>query len=255
LIRASSRDGSLFAPPTLWNNATSMRKRRTMHGSTIPEGRRQLQSQERRRRVLAAANRCFGLHGFRQTSVEMIAEEAGVSKALVFAFFRHKDALYDAVIEQTLLAWTGFAEHQAARYRDQPAQELASLFRGSFEFASHSPMLRVLMAHRDRQLQERLSSLPRIVRDWRMRFAEVIQRGIDQGGFRADLDPQRVSVVIHEIQHLYLDLQVAGEHGAYDPERMELALGLLMRGIQSGDPAPAADRMPSSASKRRTRKG
>ena len=46
----------------------------------------------------------------------MIAEEAGVSKALVFAFFGHKDALYDAVIEQTLLAWTGFAEHQAARY-------------------------------------------------------------------------------------------------------------------------------------------
>src|SRR4029450_5467415 len=103
------------------------------------DGRRQLKSQERRRRVLAAANRCFGRHGFRKTSVEMIAAEAGVSKALVFAFFGHKDALYDAVIEQTLLAWTGFAEHQAARFRDQPDLALASMFRGSVEFGGTSP--------------------------------------------------------------------------------------------------------------------
>jgi TetR/AcrR family transcriptional regulator len=210
-----------------------MNNKKTTARATQTDGRRQLQSQERRRRVLAAANRCFGLHGFRKTSVDMIAAEADVSKALVFAFFSNKDALYDAVIEQTLLAWTGFAEHQAARYRDRPELELASMFRGSFEFVEHSPMLRVLMARRDRQLQERLSSLPRIVRDWRMRFAEVIQRGIDQGIFRPDLDPHRTSIVIHEIQHLYLDLQVAGEQGHYDPGRMELALAIVIRGLSS----------------------
>ena len=196
------------------------------------DGRRQLQSQERRRRVLGAANRCFGRHGFRKTTVEMIAAEAGVSKALVFAFFGHKDALYDAVIEQTLLAWTGFAEHQAARFRDQPDLELASMFRGSFEFAEHSPMLRVLMAHRDREIQERLPSLPRIIRDWRGRFAEVIQRGITQGVFRVEIDPHRTSLVIHDIQHLYLDKQVAGPEGDYDPARMETALELLIDGLR-----------------------
>jgi len=196
------------------------------------EGRRQLKSQERRRRVLAVANRCFGRRGFRKTSIDMIAAEAGVSKALVFAFFGHKDALYDAVIEQTLLAWTGFAEHQAARFRDQPDLELASMFRGSFEFAEHSPMLRVLMAHGDREIQERLSSLPRIIRDWRARFAEVIQRGISQGLFRAETDPHRTSLVIHDIQHLYLDKQIAGAQGDYDPERMEAALKLLIDGLR-----------------------
>jgi AcrR family transcriptional regulator len=204
------------------------------------DGRRQLKSQERRRRVLAAANRCFGRYGFRKTSVEMIAAEAGVSKALVFAFFGHKDALYDAVIEQTLLAWTGFAEHQAARFRDQPDLELASMFRGSFEFAEHSPMLRVLMAHRDREIQERLSSLPRVIRDWRGRLAEVIQRGISQGIFRPELDPQRTSRVIHDIQHLYLDQQVAGAGGDYDAARMETALALLVEGLLVRDPTRAA---------------
>jgi AcrR family transcriptional regulator len=205
------------------------------------DNRRQLKSLERRRRVLAAANRCFGRYGFRKTSVEMIANEAGVSKALVFAFFGHKDALYDAVIEQTLTTWTGFAEHQAARFQDQPELELAGMFRGSFEFAEHSPMLRVLMARRDRELQEKLSSLPRIVRDWRGRFADVIQRGISQGVFRSDLDPHLTSLVIHDIQHLYLDQMIAGHEGDYDPVRMEAALQLLLAGLRTlARPATAA---------------
>jgi AcrR family transcriptional regulator len=210
-----------------------MNEKKTAGDVAPADGRRQLKSLERRRRVLAAANRCFGRFGFRKTSVEMIALEAGVSKALVFAFFGHKDALYDAVIEQTLTTWTGFAEHQAARFQDQPELELASMFRGSFEFADHSPMLRVLMARRDRELQEKLSSLPRIVRDWRGRFADVLQRGVSQGVFRPDLDPHLTSLVIHDIQHLYLDQMIAGAEGDYDPVRMEAALQLLLAGLRA----------------------
>ena len=88
-------------------------------------GPRQLKSLARRRQVLAAANRCFSRNGFAKTSIQLVASEAGVSKALVFAFFGHKDALYDAVIEQTLITWTGFAEHEAARFHDRPELELA----------------------------------------------------------------------------------------------------------------------------------
>ncbi|MDB5394800.1 MAG: hypothetical protein JWM91_2306 [Rhodospirillales bacterium] len=161
----------------------------------------------------------------------MIAADAGVSKGLVFSFFGHKDGLYDAVIEQTLTAWVGFAEHQASRFHNQPVLELIGMFRGSFEFASHSPMLRVLMAKRDREIQERLHSLPRTVRDWQGRFADVIQRGITQGVFHTDIDPHLTSLVIHEVQSLYLDQMIDTEKSEYDPERMEAALQLMVRGL------------------------
>jgi TetR/AcrR family transcriptional regulator, cholesterol catabolism regulator len=220
-------------------------------------GLRQLKSLARRRQVLAAANRCFSRHGFGKTSIQLVAREAGVSKALVFAFFGHKDALYDAVIEQTLITWTGFAEHEAARFHDRPELELASMFRGSFEFAAHSPMLRVLMSRRDRELQEKLSSLPRIVRDWRRRFADVLQRGITQKVFRTDLDPHLASLVIHDVQHLYLDQMVAGQKGDYDAKRMEQALQLLLAGLrppanssQSKGKARGARRDPKQAKSR-----
>lgn len=197
-----------------------------------PTGRRQLKSSEKRKRVLSAANKCFGRLGFSKTSVELIAREAGVSKALVFSFFGSKNALYDAVIEKTLAAWTGFAEHQAMRFQDQPENELVAMFRGSFEFAEHSPTLHVLMARRDREVQERLSSLPRIVRDWQNRFAEVVYRGIQQGAFRPDLDPHRIALIIHDIQHLYLDKMIADEQD-YHADRMEGALELLLVGLRN----------------------
>ena len=94
-------------------------------------------------------------------------------------------------------------------------------------------MLRVLMSRRDRELQEKLTSLPRIVRDWRRRFADVIQRGVNQKVFRADLDPHLTSLVIHDIQHLYLDQMVAGQKGDYDSARMELALQVLLAGLRA----------------------
>jgi AcrR family transcriptional regulator len=201
--------------------------------STPAESRRQLKSMERRRRVLAAANRCFSRNGFRKASVDMIAEDAGVSKGLVFSFFGHKDGLFDAVIEQTLTAWTGFAAHQASRFHDQPLLELISMFRGSFEFASHTPMLRVLMANGDREILERLPSLPRTVRDWQGRFADVIQRGITHGVFRADIDPHLASLVIHDVQELYLDQMIDTGNSGYDPDRTEAALMLMVRGLVS----------------------
>jgi len=223
--------------------------------SAPAEGRRQLKSMERRRRVLAAANRCFSRNGFRKTSVDMIAEEAGVSKGLIFNFFEHKDGLYDAVIEQTLTAWVGFAGHQASRYQDQPILELMGMFRGSFEFAGHSPMLRVLMAKRDREIQERLQSLPRTVRDWQGRFADVLQRGISQGVFHADIDPRLTSMVIHEVQSLYLDQMIDTEKDEYDPDRVEAALHLMVRGLmtEAGQRALAQHQAEASAGTRKKR--
>jgi len=200
--------------------------------ATAPPGRRLLKSAERRRRVLLAAGRCFGSHGFAEVTVQLIAREAGVSKGLVFVFFGDKESLYDAVIKHTLTTWAGFAEQQAERHRDRPDDELASLFRGSFEFAAHSPMLRVLMARRDREHQVRGTSLPSVDRAWRARLVDTLRRGVESGVFRSDLDCKRTAVVIHDVQHFYLDQMLGVEHGRYDSTTMETALRMLLRSLK-----------------------
>ncbi len=60
----------------------------------------------RRLKVVQAAEAVFASHGFRGTSMEAIAEAAGMSKVTVYGYFRDKEAVFTAV-----------AEHLAARLK------------------------------------------------------------------------------------------------------------------------------------------
>lgn len=50
-----------------------------------------------RQAILAAAEKCFLEHGFAETSVDRILEEAGVSRATVFTHFGSKENLFKEV--------------------------------------------------------------------------------------------------------------------------------------------------------------
>ena len=65
--------------------------------------RRKQESERKRLNVLQVAGRCFAESGFKKTTMEEVALQAGVSKGLVFHFFGSKQALIKAVIEDGLL--------------------------------------------------------------------------------------------------------------------------------------------------------
>ena len=63
---------------------------------------RQLPRSERRQSILGGAARAFTAAGFVATSMEAIAEEAGVSKLLLYRHFDSKAELYRSVLERVL---------------------------------------------------------------------------------------------------------------------------------------------------------
>ncbi len=63
---------------------------------------RQLPRSERRQSILGGAARAFTSAGFAATSMEAIAEEAGVSKLLLYRHFDSKAELYRSVLERVL---------------------------------------------------------------------------------------------------------------------------------------------------------
>lgn len=63
---------------------------------------RQLPRSERRESILGGAARAFTAAGFAATSMEAIAEEAGVSKLLLYRHFDSKAELYRSVLERVL---------------------------------------------------------------------------------------------------------------------------------------------------------
>jgi len=68
--------------------------------TTIPTPRTQAErADQTRSRILEAAVRQFSDNGLAGARTEQIAEEAGVNKALLYYYFKSKDALYDAALE------------------------------------------------------------------------------------------------------------------------------------------------------------
>src|SRR5579872_5166282 len=63
-------------------------------------------------RVLDAAMRVFRRHGFRRSSIEQAAEEAGLTRQALYHHFKSKEALFRAVIER--LYEDAFAAETAA---------------------------------------------------------------------------------------------------------------------------------------------
>jgi AcrR family transcriptional regulator len=93
---------------------------------------RRLSAGERRRQLLAVALRLFAGRGYDATTMEEIAEAAGVTKPLVYQHFSSKRALYlelvDSVAED-LLRTLGEAAAAAAGPRQQVEDGFAAYFR------------------------------------------------------------------------------------------------------------------------------
>jgi len=60
------------------------------------------QESERRSAILRAAQRVFGAHGYAATTMDQVAEEAGISKGSLYNYFAGKQSLFEKVFEAAM---------------------------------------------------------------------------------------------------------------------------------------------------------
>jgi len=170
--------------------------------TTAPSGGRRAQSERRRQAILEAARRCFGRDGYAGATVARIADEAGVSHGLLYQFFRNKEELFDVVLHDVLRDWV--REMVRGDQDAGAADALEGMFRRSVEFCRTHPLLPALLSG-DPALQ-----LPRLklaakdrVQPHRELVASILQRGVDAGELRPDLDVPAAADVICQLQGEY----------------------------------------------------
>jgi AcrR family transcriptional regulator len=79
--------------------------------------------EQREREVLTVAAREFGRAGFAAASLARVAEQSGISKAMVLSYFRSKEELFAACVEE---AGRNLAEHiEPVLARSEPAAVMA----------------------------------------------------------------------------------------------------------------------------------
>ncbi len=125
----------------------------------------------RRSEILAAAERCFLLRGFHQSSMHNIAETSGLSMGLLYRYFANKEAIIEAVAQQdqevTLQAIAGLPDGGDATNawinlicklaRDASAPDYVALATEIVAEASRSEKLRSILRRNDDALIQAIS--------------------------------------------------------------------------------------------------
>ncbi|WP_340678383.1 TetR/AcrR family transcriptional regulator [Paraglaciecola sp.] len=90
-----------------------------------------------RHKILTAAEQEFALHGFAGTRVQHIADRAQLPKTNVLYYFKSKEGLYLALLEDILSLWNG--QFDDATAEDDPATVLAKYIRDKMEISRTRP--------------------------------------------------------------------------------------------------------------------
>ena len=105
--------------------------------------------EDTRRRIIDAAIGLFSRYGFKRTSVELLAAEAGVAKPTVYAYFKDKDAVFRAVVEAVcdgLLADAEAASRVVGPIEERLTAVLSAKLTRYFELVHASPHAQELVS-------------------------------------------------------------------------------------------------------------
>lgn len=144
---------------------------------------------ETQTQILDAAMRHFAEHGYRGTSLAKIAEEAGVSKSLIFWYFESKNRLFHALIDHFVRSCR---EHLA---NSGPAGDARSKIENMIDtfwtfIGRNLWFVRIFInwfMQLERRDKEKTSAVREIHKEFQRIFVEYLQEGKEQGLFREDL--------------------------------------------------------------------
>ena len=138
-----------------------------------------LPAARRRRQLLDVALEVFAAHGFHATSMDQVAEAAGVTKPVLYQHFGSKRKLYLELLHDVGAQVTE-AIAKATAAADGPRQQVTAGFRTYFDFvAEHPSAFTLLFGSGARRDEEFADAVRRVEEDFAELIAPLIEAGID----------------------------------------------------------------------------
>ncbi len=149
-----------------------------------------------RDQLLDVATNLFASQGIQATSLRAIADQAGVTPALLNYYFGGKDGLVEAMIEQRFLPLVSSAAEQLEAAGDDPQVLVETFIRHMSHNVALHPWVSQLWVREilceGGALRERL--LPRVVPLIPLLLAQRFAEAQARGALNADLDPRLLVV-------------------------------------------------------------
>ena len=159
--------------------------------------------EQSRAAILKAAVREFAQEGVAGARTDAIARSAGVNKALLYYYFKDKEAMYRAVLDQ-VFGGVRAAIHNALAQPLPPRERLASYVCAHFDYIASNPLYpRIVQAEFLRAGRDP-SRLQRVAKEYfRPVFLEIsalLKAGAQSGDFRqvdpVHFIPSMISVIV-----------------------------------------------------------
>jgi TetR/AcrR family transcriptional regulator len=181
--------------------------------------------------ILKAALEVFSTYGFRGSRVDQIAEKAGLSKPNLLYYFRRKEDIYVALLEQTLDEW--LKPLRVLNAEHDPFAELTRYISDKTDMSFANPQASRLFAN------EILHGAPHVqgflkgpLRDLVEEKAKVIRGWIEAGKMKP-VDPPHLIFAIWAVTQHYADFAAQVESvlgGEPKRERTKKAVVELLLG-------------------------
>lgn len=167
--------------------------------ATAAKSQKELQSEQTRARIIAAAIRLFVRRGFSATSIADLAGAINMTKGALYHHFESKEALFLAVIDSIRRTWRDEVGRRVLKAGDALAmlcELLDSHARLIQKNDSFCVVLNSLAVEMEGVNSTYLSHVQAIYADL-VRFAErIVSKGQQHGQIRGDLDARLVAVTL-----------------------------------------------------------
>jgi AcrR family transcriptional regulator len=204
-------------------------------------------------RILDAAMRVFRRHGFRRSSIEQAAEEAGLTRQALYHHFASKEALFRAVIERLYeqgleaeIAAAKMAEEEDLELADILIAEIGARMRSLFASLKGSP-------HIEELFSEHLMQARDLYQSYATRFADEIATTIARVCRKRKLTLAS-GVTVRELARC-VEMAIHGTKSAYPSMQPVDAflkqLETMLRMLIAGAMAPVAKKSPRKTGVRR----
>lgn len=203
--------------------------------------------EQNRQRILEASLTVFSRHGFRGTRIDQIAEVSGMSRSNLLYYFKRKEDIYRAVLNEILAEW--LEPLRAISADGDPRIEIGAYIRAKCKMASSAPEASRLFANEILQgapmINDILTGPLKTLVDEK---AKVLQNWMDKGQIRR-MSPHHLIFAIWATTQHYSDFdhQIKAILGKsitdkeFGSEAAHSVEDLLLHGMLPRHPAPNND--------------
>ena len=198
--------------------------------------------------ILEAAIEEFAEQGFAGARMDSIAKAAGVNIALLFYYFKSKDLLYKAALEEILSSWSSRVLTTLEAPQSLPGK-LLSYVNTYFEFALHESPSWLRLVHQEVLRQGRSTSphliklAQKYIKPVHLALRKIVREGIEAGDFHA-LDPEHFVYSMNGMMNSYFVsssvIRILSSHDPWSKKGIEMRRREVTKLIQLALLKPAA---------------